>query len=133
MFSSRVPGDLTPNRLTQAIQQVRAGGTPLIDLTLTNPTSAGIPYPASLLETLADPAGLRYTPSALGLPGARVAVARDYARHGINVAPESIVLTASTSEAYSVLFKLLCDPEKDAVMLPVPSYPLFDHLTQLDG
>jgi aspartate/methionine/tyrosine aminotransferase len=133
MFSSRVPGDLTPNRLTQAIQQVRAAGTPLIDLTLTNPTTAGIPYPASLLEALADPAGLRYAPNPLGLPAARAAIARDYARHGINVAPESVVLTASTSEAYSVLFKLLCDPGKDAVMLPVPSYPLFDHLTQLDG
>src|SRR5215203_2555067 len=133
MFSSRVPGDLTPNRLTQAIQQVRAAGTRLIDLTLTNPTTAGIPYPPSLLGALADPAGLRYAPNPLGLPAARAAIARDYARHGINVAPESVVLTASTSEAYSVLFKLLCDPDKDAVMLPVPSYPLFDHLTQLDG
>src|SRR5215213_7804416 len=133
MFSSRVPGDLTPNRLTLAIQQVRAAGVPLIDLTLTNPTTAGIPYPASLLDALADPAGLRYVPSPLGLPAARAAVARDCARHGINVAPDSVVLTSSTSEAYSVLFKLLCAPEGDAVMLPLPSYPLFDHLTQLDG
>jgi alanine-synthesizing transaminase len=133
MFSSRVPGDLTPNRLAHAIQRVRAAGVPLIDLTLTNPTAAGIPYPASLLDALADPAGLRYAPSPLGLPTARAAVARDCARHGINVAPDSVVLTASTSEAYSVLFKLLCAPEGDTVMLPVPSYPLFDHLTQLDG
>jgi alanine-synthesizing transaminase len=77
MFSSRVPGDLTPNRLTQAIQQARAAGRPLIDLTLTNPTTAGIPYPASLLEALADPAGLRYAPNPLGLPAARAVIARD--------------------------------------------------------
>jgi alanine-synthesizing transaminase len=64
---------------------------------------------------------------------ARAAIACDYERHGIKVAPDRIVLTASTSEAYSVLFKLLCAPDGDAVMLPVPSYPLFDHLTQLDG
>jgi aspartate/methionine/tyrosine aminotransferase len=67
------------------------------------------------------------------LPDARAAVADDYRRRGINVAPDSIVLTASTSEAYSLLFKLLCAPEGDAVLAPVPSYPLFEHLTRLDG
>lgn len=133
MFSSRVPSDLTPNRLTRTVQRVRAAGTPLLDLTATNPTAAAIAYPASLLAPLADAAALRYDPSPLGLDSARSAVAREYRRHGINVAPEAIVLTASTSEAYSVLFKLLCAPEGDAVMLPVPSYPLFDHLTRLDG
>ena len=133
MFSSRVPGDLAPNRLTRAVQRARAAGSSLLDLTLTNPTKAAIPYPASILDTLADPRGLQYEPAPLGSLDARAAVARDYSRHGINVAPEAVVLTASTSEAYSVLFKLLCAPEGDAVMLPVPSYPLFDHLTQLDG
>lgn len=133
MFSSRVPGDLEPNRLTRAVRRVRAAGTALLDLTVSNPTTVGIHYPASVLDSLADPGGLRYDPSPLGLPGARAAVARDYARHGINVAPERLVLTASTSDAYSVLFKLLCAPDGDAVMLPVPSYPLFDHLTRLDG
>ena len=133
MFSSRVPGDLAPNRLTRAVQRARAAGSSLLDLTLTNPTKAAIPYPASILDALADPRGLQYEPTPLGSFDARAAVARDYSRHGINVAPEAVVLTASTSEAYSVLFKLLCAPEGDAVMLPVPSYPLFDHLTQLDG
>ena len=133
MFSSRVPGDLEPNRLTRAVRRARAAGTALLDLTVTNPTMAGIHYPASVLDSLADPAALRYEPSPLGLPDARAAVARDYARHGINVAPEHVVLTASTSDAYSVLFKLLCAPDGDAVLLPVPSYPLFDHLTRLDG
>jgi alanine-synthesizing transaminase len=133
MFSSRVPENLEPNRLTRAVRRIRAAGTPLIDLTVTNPTATGINYPASVLDSLADPGALRYEPSPLGLPGARAAVARDYARHGINVAPDRVVLTASSSEAYSVLFKLLCAPAGDAVMLPVPSYPLFDHLTRLDG
>jgi alanine-synthesizing transaminase len=133
MFSSRVPDNLDPNRLTRAVRRVRAAGSPLIDLTVTNPTATGIHYPASVLDSLADPAALRYEPSPLGLPGARAAVARDYARHGINVAPDRVVLTASSSEAYSVLFKLLCAPAGDAVMVPVPSYPLFDYLTRLDG
>jgi alanine-synthesizing transaminase len=133
MFSSRVPSDLTPNRLSRAVQRVRAARSPLLDLTATNPTAVGISYPSSLLAPLADVAGLRYDPSPLGLDAARSVVAREYRRRGINVAQDAIVLTASTSEAYSVLFKLLCAPEGDAVMLPVPSYPLFDHLTRLDG
>ena len=133
MFSYRVTGDLEPNRLTRAVRRARAAGTALIDLTVTNPTMTGIPYPASVLDSLADPAALRYEPSPLGLPDARAAVARDCARHAVNVAPDRVVLTASTSDAYSVLFKLLCAPDGDAVMLPVPSYPLFDHLTRLDG
>ena len=133
MFSSRVTGDLEPNRVTRAVRRARAAGTALIDLTVSNPTMTGIPYPASVLDPLADPAALRYEPSPFGLPDARAAVARDSARHGIDVAPERVVLTASTSDAYSLLFKLLCAPDGDAVMLPVPSYPLFDHLTRLDG
>ena len=133
MFSSRVTGELDPNRLARAVQRLRAAASPLIDLTVTNPTTVGIDYPPSILSSLADPGALRYEPAALGLPMARAAIACDYERHGIKVAPDRIVLTASTSEAYSLLFKLLCAPDGDAVMLPVPSYPLFDHLTQLDG
>jgi alanine-synthesizing transaminase len=133
MFSSRVPGELEPNRLTQAVRRARAGGRSLIDLTITNPTHAGIDYPPGILAPLSDPAALSYDPHSTGLPDARAAVAREYVRHGINVAPDRIVLTASTSEAYSVLFKLLCAPAGDAVLVPVPSYPLFDHLTRLDG
>lgn len=133
MFSSRVPGDLEPNRLTLALRRARAERRPLIDLTLTNPTAAGIPYPSSVLDSLGDAAGLRYEPRPFGLQSARAAVAADYARRGISVAPKRIVLTASTSEAYSLLFKLLCEPAGDAVLTPVPSYPLFDHLTRLDA
>jgi alanine-synthesizing transaminase len=133
MFSSRVPGDLEPNRVSQLLQTLRAAGRNLLDLTLTNPTAAGIEYPPSLLDALADREALRYEPAPLGLACARAAVARDYARRGIGMAADRIVLTASTSEAYSVLFKLLCDPSGDTVMVPSPSYPLFDHLTRLDG
>ena len=133
MFSSRVPGELVPNRLTRAVHRARGNGRRLLDLTVSNPTAAGIEYPASLFEAKADPALQRYEPAPLGLASARAAVAREYARHGINAPPERIVLTASTSEAYSILFKLLCEPHGDAVMSPAPSYPLFEHLTRLDG
>jgi alanine-synthesizing transaminase len=133
MFSSRVPRDLEPNRLTLAVRRARADGRPLIDLTMTNPTAAGIEYPSSMLDALRDEAAMRYEPAPFGLPAAREAVAGDYARRGIRIAPEAIVLTASTSEAYSLLFKLLCESSGSDVLTPVPSYPLFDHLTRLDG
>src|SRR2546422_3938862 len=132
MFSNRVPGDLTPNRLTEAVARVRAAGRPIVDLTESNPTRAGFEYPPDLLSPLADARALSYEPHALGLIDARLAVAADYARRGVDVDAARIVLTASTSEAYSLLFKLLCDPGDD-VLVPRPSYPLFDHLTQLDA
>jgi aspartate/methionine/tyrosine aminotransferase len=133
MFSSRVPGELLPNALTLALRRARAAARPLLDLTVTNPTLVGISYPSSILEPLGSAAGMRYEPRPFGLQSAREAVAADYARRGIGVAPDRIVLTSSTSEAYSLLFKLLCEPVGDAVLTPVPSYPLFDHLTRLDG
>jgi aspartate/methionine/tyrosine aminotransferase len=133
MFSERVPPSLEPNRITQAARRARAGGRSLLDLTITNPTTAGFQYPSSILDVLTAPEALRYDPQPFGLLEARRAVACDYARRGIEANPERIVLSASTSEAYSLLFKLLCEPHGDAVMVPVPSYPLFDHLTALDG
>lgn len=131
-FSSRVPADLGVNRLSRALQQARAARRPLIDLTLSNPTRAGFDYPGDLLEPLAHARGLTYEPQPFGLMDARRAVASDYSRRGVSVAPERVVLTASTSEAYSLLFKLLTNAG-DAVLVPRPSYPLFDHLAQLDG
>jgi alanine-synthesizing transaminase len=133
MFSERVPPSLEPNRITQAVRRARAGTRRFLDLTHTNPTTAGFNYPSSMLDLLASAEALRYDPQPFGLLDARRAVACDYARRGFDVAPERIVLTASTSEAYSLLFKLLCAPHGDAVMVPVPSYPLFEHLTALDG
>jgi len=131
-FSSRVPADLGVNRLARALQEARAKGRPLIDLTLSNPTRAGFFYPPDLLAPLSHPRGLTYEPQPFGLPQARRAVSADYARRGVSVAAERIVLTSSTSEAYSLLFKLLTDTG-DEVLVPRPSYPLFDHLTQLDA
>lgn len=133
MFSSRVPERLEPNQLTRAVTRARAAGRVLFDLTSSNPTRAGFQYPSGMLEPLACAAARAYEPEPRGLASARAAVVEDYARRGISVASDAIVLTASTSEAYSVLFKLLCAPAGDAVLVPAPSYPLFDYLTRLDG
>lgn len=127
-FSSRVPADLGPNRIARA----RAAHPPEFDLTGTNPTCCGLEYPPDLLRPLADPAGLVYRPDPRGLLEARTAVAAEYARQGVKVDPERLVLTASTSEAYSLLFKLLCEPG-EAVLVGAPSYPLLDHLARVEG
>lgn len=132
MFSTRVPDDRRPNALARAMARARAAG-PVLDLTVSNPTRVGIRYPADLLAPLSDPAALEYRPSPLGLRDAREAIARTYERRGIATAADRIVLTASTSEAYSILFRLLCDPGRSQALTPIPSYPLFDHLTRLDG
>jgi len=129
-FSERLPADLVPNRLTRAVKKAREAGA-LVDLTASNPTRAGFDYPADLLAPLAHPRGLTYEPTPFGLPEARAAVAREYERQGLSVDPERIVLSASTSEAYSLLFKLLADAG-DEILVPRPSYPLFEHLTLLD-
>jgi aspartate/methionine/tyrosine aminotransferase len=132
MFSARTRWDLTANRLAALAEARRAAGALIIDLTQSNPTQAGIPYPADLLQPLSDPSGLRYEPSPFGLRAAREAVAADYRRRGAEVAPEHVVLTASSSEAYGFLFKLLCDPG-DTVLVPRPSYPLFEYLAGLES
>jgi aspartate/methionine/tyrosine aminotransferase len=132
MFSARTRWDLTPNRLATLAAAARAAGRPLLDLTETNPTRAGLVAPAEVLAWLAEPRGLRYRPDPRGLEAARRAVAADYARRGLAVDAGHVLLTASTSEAYSFLFKLLCDPG-DAVAVPRPSYPLFEYLARLEG
>jgi len=132
MFSGRVPSQLARNRLTEALDAARTAEHPIIDLTLSNPTRAGFDYPADLLAPLADPRALVYSPQPLGLIEARQAVARDYERQGLDVPADRIVLTASTSDAYSILFKLLANPG-DEILVPRPSYPLFDHLTALEA
>jgi alanine-synthesizing transaminase len=131
MFSSRTPADLTTNRLTELLGTARIEGRRILDLTASNPTCAGVVYPADLLRALGDERGLTYAPSPFGLPEARAAVASDFARRGQTIVPERIALTASTSEAYGCLFKLLTDAG-DEVLVPAPSYPLFDHLARLD-
>ena len=132
MFSSRLPASLAHNRISVAVDAARAR-RPLLDLTESNPTVVGLRYPSdAMLRALAAPAALRYEPTPRGLPSARAAVAAYYARHDVAVDPERITLTASTSEAYAWLFKLFCDPGDD-VLVPQPSYPLFDQLAALES
>ena len=131
MISSRLPRSLELNAVSHALDAKRRAGTPVIDLTETNPTRAGFTYPKELLAPLAHPRALEYDPQPLGLWAARVAVAADFRRRGIAISADRVALTSSTSEAYTLLFKLLCDPG-DAVLVPHPSYPLFEHLTQLE-
>jgi aspartate/methionine/tyrosine aminotransferase len=132
MFSTRLPERLQANALSVAVETLRDAGVPVVDLTESNPTRVAIPYPSALLESLSATRGLRYEPAPLGLWSAREAVAADAARRDTKVDPEDVVLTTSTSESYSWLFKLLCDPG-DAVLVPRPSYPLFEHLTRLEA
>ena len=132
MFSRRLPPPGERNRLTVRLEELRSAGVSVLNLTESNPTAAGIPYPADLLTPLADPAALTYDPHPFGLVAARAAVAADFARRSAQVDPAHVVLTASSSEAYTWLFKLLCNPG-ECVLVPRPSYPLFEHLTQLEG
>jgi aspartate/methionine/tyrosine aminotransferase len=128
-LSRRVPEDLSFNRLAEA--RTRIGEIPF-DLTVSNPTACGLPYPPDLLSDLALPRGLVYEPDPRGPIAARNAVAAEFERWGATPNPQRVVLTSSTSEAYGFLFRLFCDPG-DAVLVPSPSYPLFEHLAALDG
>lgn len=131
-FSARTAVGGGTNRLTLAHRE-RATRGPLFDLTVANPTEAALPYDdAAILGAFQRPENLRYEPLPLGLPEAREAVAADLRAHGTEVSAEQVLLTASTSEAYSWLFTLLCDPG-DAVLVPAPSYPLFDFLAKFAG
>jgi alanine-synthesizing transaminase len=132
MFSRRTPRSLEPNRLSTALEALRRGRTPILDLTETNPTRVGLPHPPQILSPLADPTGLVYEPAPRGMLSARRAVAADYARRGVPVGADRILLTASTSEAYAFLFKVLCDAG-DAVLVPRPGYPLFELLSGLES
>jgi aspartate/methionine/tyrosine aminotransferase len=111
----------------------RDANRPLFDLTESNPTNAGIPYAGDRIrDALGVPEVLAYEPSPFGLSSARETVARLWASRGVSVDPARVVLTASTSEAYSFLFKILCDPG-DRVLVPAPSYPLFEHLARYES
>jgi alanine-synthesizing transaminase len=132
MFSDRTNWKLTRNRLTQAIEQVVASGSRVLDLTLSNPTRAGLRYDdARILQSLASPQAMDYDPQPKGLPSARAAVAAYYqTQHAALVDPERLILTASTSEGYSFVFRLLCNPGGE-LLVPKPSYPLFEFLADL--
>ena len=131
MFAKRTNWDLTPNRLSEALAAHRAAGKPLFDLTVSNPTECGFSYEnKAILEALSNPAALRYEPNPRGLESARRAVAGYYAGRKEAVSVEDIFLTTSTSEGYSYAFRTLCNPG-DEVLIPSPSYPLFDFLAEI--
>jgi alanine-synthesizing transaminase len=132
VFSSRVPDDFRPNRLTQAVDTLRRQGAPVLDLTASNPTQAGFRYPPEVVRAFDNQAVLQYEPTPAGLVEARNAVVRYYGSRGVTVEPERILLTASTSEAYGYLFKLLANPG-DHVLVPRPSYPLFECLAAMES
>jgi aspartate/methionine/tyrosine aminotransferase len=132
MFSDRLPSDLAPNALSLRTEDRRRAGRSILDLTESNPTRAGFPAPPELFGFLGNPESAHYSPDPLGLMTAREAVGRDYAGRGAPVRPGNIVLTASSSESYSLLFKLLGDPG-DEMLVPIPSYPLFELLARLEN
>jgi len=129
-FSVRTGFPRTWNPLARALTERRQRGLPLLDLTETNPTRVGLPAPEPAL--LASAGALGYEPEPQGLLLAREAVAAHLASRGAHVSPGHLVLSASTSESYGWLFKLLCEPG-DNVLIPAPSYPLFEYLTRLEG
>ena len=132
-FSQRLPWEHAQNRLTLAIEARRARGLPILDLTETNPTRVGLIYPEEeLRETFRRSVAAEYQPHPRGLLAAREALAATLARPGDAVSPDDLVLTASTSESYSLLFKLFGDPG-DEVLTAAPSYPLLDSLAALDA
>src|SRR6266850_4315146 len=133
MFSRRLAWPPRENRLAALLRQKRSSGARFLDLTESNPTRVGLPYPAAeIAAALADPGAALYEPDPRGLPAAREAVARWCGRRGLSAPPDRMILTASTSEAYALLFKLLADPG-DAILVPQPGYPLFEELAALES
>jgi alanine-synthesizing transaminase len=131
MFANRTQWNLTPNRLSEALARHRGAGKPLVDLTVSNPTECGFVYDqTAILEALRNPAALKYEPAPRGLVLARQAVCEYYAERGARVTVDDVILTTSTSEAYSYVFRLLCN-SGDEILIPAPSYPLFDFLADI--
>jgi aspartate/methionine/tyrosine aminotransferase len=131
MFSRRTDWKLSPNRFTQAQRELQATGREVLDLTISNPTRAELHYDAeTILRALVNPQAMDYDPQPKGLRSAREAVAGYYGKQHNDIDPESIVLTTSTSEGYSYVFRLLCNVE-DEILVPKPSYPLFEFLADL--
>lgn len=131
MFAKRTDWSLAHNRLSQTLENLRAHGQPFLDLTVSNPTECGFSYDApQILPALSQPDALKYAPVPAGLRSAREAITAYYAEHRCEVSANDLFLTTGTSEAYSFVFRLLCDPG-DEVLIPTPSYPLFDFLADI--
>jgi alanine-synthesizing transaminase len=131
VFSARTQIPQTPNGLAERLSELRTAAIPVVDLTLSNPTDSGLFEDDSWLRHLAQTQSATYRPAPFGLESARAAVASSYGNKGISIDPAQVVLCASTSEAYSFLFKLLTDPG-DRVLFPRPSYPLLEHLAAFE-
>ncbi len=133
MLSRRTGWDLAPNALSNALAERRARGLEVLDLTEANPTRCGLGPPREALrQSLSAPGVERYDPDPRGTRAAREAVCGYYTDRGRTVDIADVVLSASTSESYGWLFKLLCDPG-DRVLVPRPGYPLFDYLAELES
>ena len=131
MFSRRTNWNLSANRYSLAVDAARQAGRTLLDLTASNPTTVDLRFEREqILRALQHPQALEYEPASKGILPAREAVATYYRERGVRISPEQIILTVSTSEAYSYCFRLLCDPG-DEVLVPSPSYPLFDFLADI--
>jgi len=131
MFARRTGWNLSTNAFTHAVERHQHSGRQLFDLTASNPTRVGLqPEDPQLLQALANPQALDYDPQPRGLLAARDAVAGYYGQRGEKLDPSQIILTTSTSEAYSFVFRLLCNPD-DEVLIPAPSYPLFEFLADV--
>jgi aspartate/methionine/tyrosine aminotransferase len=131
-FSARTRWDVAESSYAAAVREARASGRRIYDLTVSNPTRCGFSYDAeALLRPLGDVRALVYDPDPRGMRAARETVVGYYAGHRAVVSPDDLILTTSTSEGYSFLFRLLCDAG-DEVLVPQPSYPLFDFLATLD-
>lgn len=131
MFAKRTNWNLETNRLGAALAAHRAAGKPLLDLTLSNPTECRFPYDEeAILSALRNPAALKYEANPRGLAVSRSAVAQYYAERGALVSNDDIFMTTSTSEAYSYVFRTLCNPD-DEILIPAPSYPLFEFLADI--
>jgi alanine-synthesizing transaminase len=132
-FSHRLPWSLEHNNFSRLLATRRLSGAPLLDLTSSNPTEVLTDYPhLEIAKTLGSLTDFAYQPEPFGSLQARETIARYYQRHNVSITPEQIALTASTSEAYGLLFKLLCDPG-DEILVPAPSYPLFEYLAALEA
>jgi alanine-synthesizing transaminase len=131
VFADRTNWNLKANPLSEALTKHRADGKPLLDLTASNPTECGFEYDGrAILQALANPAGLAYEPDPRGLLGARQGIAAYYAARGTDVAVGDIILTTSTSEVYSFVFRALCN-SGDEILIPEPGYPLFEFLADI--
>jgi len=131
MFAERTNWNLKSNHLSEALAQHRAANKLLLDLTVSNPTECGFLYDrGSILQALANPASLSYNPEPKGMLSAREGIDEYYSTHGIAIPPENVILTTSTSEAYSFTFRILCSPG-DQVLIPEPSYPLCSFLADI--